>query len=81
MGRLSMVAALVFAAGFSVPLHAQSVPPLEAIKTEDELTRAVTLLDKQLFDAYNTCDLDKLKSMVAEDLEFYHDKTGLAVGR
>ena len=34
-----------------------------------------------LFDAYNSCQLDKLGSLVAEDPEFYHDKTGLALGR
>src|SRR5215469_15503485 len=62
-------------------VRAQAVPSLEAIKTDHELAQAITLLDKQLFDAYNTCDIDKLGAMVADDLEFYHDKTGLAVGR
>jgi hypothetical protein len=81
MGRFFTAVALVFASGLFVSLSAQTVPALDAIKTEEGLTSAITLLDKQLFDAYNTCDLDKLKSMVAEDLEFYHDKTGLSVGR
>jgi len=62
-------------------VRAQAVPSLEAIKTDHELAQAITLLDKQLFDAYNTCDIDKLGAMVADDLEFYHDKTGLAVGK
>jgi hypothetical protein len=35
----------------------------------------------KLFDAYNHCDLATISSLVAEDLEFYHDQTGLAVGR
>lgn len=81
MGRFSAAVALVIAAALSVPLTAQTVPALDAIKTEAELTHAITALDKQLFDAYNTCDLDKMKALVAEDLEFYHDKTGLAIGR
>ena len=38
-------------------------------------------LDPQLFEAYNHCDLAKLGTMVSDDLEFYHDKTGLAVGK
>jgi hypothetical protein len=80
MGRFLTVAALVFAAGFWVPLHAQSVPALEAIKTEDELTRAVTELDKQLFDAYNTCNLEKFNSFFTDDVEFYHDQGGLTLG-
>jgi len=37
--------------------------------------------DKRLFDAYNACDLQTLGDVVSEDLEFYHDQTGLARGR
>ena len=47
----------------------------------DALFTTVAALDASLFDAYNRCDLVKLGSMVSDDLEFYHDKTGLAVGR
>ena len=47
----------------------------------DELTQTVVALDAALFDAYNKCDLPKLSAMVAEDLEFYHDQTGLMRGR
>jgi len=46
-----------------------------------ELTRTVAALDTRLFDAYNRCDLDTLGAIVADDLEFYHDKTGLSRGR
>jgi hypothetical protein len=59
---------------------AQVVPALDSIKSQEELTRAIQSLDTQLFDAYNNCNIDKLGAMVADDLEFYHDKTGLAVG-
>ena len=38
-------------------------------------------LDTKLFDAYNHCDLTTLGAMVADDLEFYHDQTGLSVGK
>jgi hypothetical protein len=47
----------------------------------DQLFKTIQSLDTQLFDAYNHCDLTTLGSLVSEDLEFYHDKTGLAVGR
>ena len=46
-----------------------------------ELTRTVTELDTKLFDAYNHCDLKTLGAMVSDDLEFYHDQTGLMVGK
>jgi ketosteroid isomerase-like protein len=56
-------------------VHAQS-------KTQpDTLFNTIQSLDTQLFDAYNHCDLPTLGSMVADDLEFYHDQTGLSVGK
>jgi hypothetical protein len=47
----------------------------------DDLFKTVQALDTELFTAYNNCDLDKLGSMVADDLEFYHDQTGLSTGK
>jgi ketosteroid isomerase-like protein len=46
-----------------------------------DLTSTVTALDTKLFAAYNTCDLNTLGAMVADDLEFYHDKNGLMTGQ
>ena len=62
----------LFASPF-IRSHAQTAP--------DQLFKTVQSLDTQLFDAYNHCDLTTLGSLVSENLEFYHDKTGLAVGR
>src|SRR6266487_6017117 len=47
----------------------------------DDLTRKITALDAEVFDAYNKCDLGRFASFFAEDLEFYHDEGGLSVGR
>src|SRR6516162_420980 len=47
----------------------------------DPLFKTVQDLDSKLFDAYNHCDLATLGQMVSADLEFYHDKTGLSVGK
>jgi hypothetical protein len=68
-------------AGGQMSQGSAPVPALDAIKSGQELTLAITALDKQLFDAYNTCNIEKLGTLVADDLEFYHDKTGLAVGK
>ena len=38
-------------------------------------------MDAKLFDAYNDCDLEKFGSLLADDLEFYHDKGGMSSGR
>ncbi len=47
----------------------------------DDLTRKITALDAEVFDAYNKCDLPKFASFLAENLEFYHDQGGLTLGR
>ncbi|WP_348268893.1 nuclear transport factor 2 family protein [Edaphobacter paludis] len=49
--------------------------------TSNALFQTVSVLDTKLFNAYNKCDLDTLGAMVSDDLEFYHDKTGLSVGK
>ena len=81
MKKFLALLSLVLVSGMFVPAEGQAVPSLDSIKSDQELTKAISELDKQLFDAYNTCNLDKLGTMVADDLEFYHDKTGLAVGK
>jgi ketosteroid isomerase-like protein len=45
----------------------------------EELSRTLTALDATVFDAFNRCDLPKLGSYFADDLEFYHDKGGLSL--
>jgi hypothetical protein len=81
MKKFSALLFMVALSGVFSLAGAQAVPGLDTIKSQEELTKAVTALDKELFDAYNTCNLDKLGTLVADDLEFYHDKTGLAVGK
>jgi len=46
-----------------------------------DLFKTVQALDTRFFDAYNQCDLATIATLVSDDLEFYHDKTGLAVGK
>jgi len=68
--------ALLFTALFALSLayiHAQAAP--------DPLFQTIKSLDAKLFDAYNHCDLEKFGSLLADDLEFYHDKSGLSSGR
>lgn len=59
----------------AVPVRAQSAAQ------PDALLLTVKALDAKLFDAYNRCDLSTLGAMVADDLEFYHDQSGLSVGK
>jgi hypothetical protein len=59
----------------------EGAPAPTAVHAQDNLAATITALDKRLFDAYNTCDLETMGSLVEDNLEFYHDKTGLAVGK
>jgi hypothetical protein len=72
---LLYLAAFAICAALSLGQSQQGLPPM------DELYKTIAGLDATLFDAYNRCQLEKLGSMAAEDLEFYHDQSGLAVGR
>jgi ketosteroid isomerase-like protein len=58
----------------------EKVPALEAIVNQAELDKAITELDRQLFEAYNHCDLKKFDSLLADDVEFYHDQGGVTLG-
>lgn len=48
---------------------------------DDVLFRTMASLDSRLFEAYNTCDLERFASFFVEDVEFYHDQGGLTRGR
>ena len=72
----STLALLVFCSASTADHVANAQLP-----ASDSLYQTISGLDTALFDAYNHCELDKLGSMVADDLEFYHDQTGLSVGK
>ena len=61
-------------------LQAEAVPPLEQLKSQGELDRALAALDREVFDAYNKCDLEKFAAYFADDVEFYHDQGGVTRG-
>src|SRR6267154_2732370 len=65
-----------------LPAKAQEkIASLEAIKSQTELDKAITSLDTKLFNAYNHCDLKTFDSLLADDVEFYHDQGGVTLGR
>jgi len=67
-------------AALALPLFLAAAP-LNAQGDKAALYQTVLVLDQKLFDAANRCDYEKLSAMVDENLEFYHDKAGLMVGR
>jgi ketosteroid isomerase-like protein len=62
------------------PVLSQAQAPVPKAE-QQSLTETVAALDTRFFTAYNQCDLKTLGSMVSDDLEFYHDQTGLMTGK
>lgn len=57
-----------------------SVPPADPA-TSGALFAELARMDSLLFDAtYVTCDVPRITALFADDIEFYHDKTGLHKG-
>jgi hypothetical protein len=80
---MTMTMRRVFAVGLMsvcavASLQAQTAKKVDA---SDPLFRAIAAQDAGIFDAYNKCELDKFGGYMAKDVEFYHDQTGLMVGR
>lgn len=46
-----------------------------------DVDRLGAALDRQLFDAYNGCDLERFGALLEDGIEFYHDQAGLMRGR
>lgn len=49
-------------------------------ESDDELRRLIIHHDSLFWLAYNNCDTAAMRSHLADDLEFYHDKGGLTEG-
>ena len=48
------------------------------VPTSSELYKTLKFNDSLLFDVgFNTCNLNAFENLLAEDLEFYHDKSGI----
>ena len=66
---------IVFLVGsFSIPAQ---------VEKTSELYKTILDLDKELFDAYNTCtdNLEKHASFYADEIEFFHDGSGLSTSK
>ncbi len=65
----------------AVRMQGQSIPAFDDIKSQAELDKAGAVLDTALFDAYNRCDLQKFSSFLDDNVEFYHDRGGVTLGK
>ena len=61
-------------------MQAASSPPVR-IPAQPELTRQIEAAEAGLFQLFfeGKCDPDRFRAMLADDIEFYHDKEGFNV--
>ena len=52
-----------------------------SVAQDSEVTKLLTQKDKLFWKAYNECDIAGMNEFLAEDLEFYHDKGGVTIGK
>jgi hypothetical protein len=62
---------------FTVVLLLVYLSSVSQTTTQEKLYAEVVALDKAVFDAYNSCDIEKFRSYFTDDAEFYHDKGGI----
>ena len=74
----SIPCAMVVLASLAVPAHAGEA---QGSGDQARLFAEIQALDATFFDAYNRCDLQRVSSLVAADLEFYDDRDGLELSR
>lgn len=51
------------------------------IPVDKRLFDEIKTKDKEFFDAYNNCDLEKQASIYSDDIEFFHDKGGVMTSK
>lgn len=60
-------------------VQAEAPPAVSGPIAEPEFIRELEALDSQLFTAaFDSCDVALVDGLIADDLEFYHDKDGLS---
>lgn len=77
----AVLACVSFTAPAADPASTEPAPVVEDGTADAALTRTITALDKQLFDAYNACDLDTFTPLFSPTVEFFHDKGGATFDR
>lgn len=61
--------------------NAEQSEASQYIPVDKELYDTIIKMDKEFFDAYNNCDLEKQSDIYSDDIEFFHDKGGLMTSK
>ncbi|MCF4101872.1 nuclear transport factor 2 family protein [Gillisia sp. M10.2A] len=67
--------------GFISSCYTQTPIAKTYVPEDPELYNAIVKMDSIFFDAYNNCNIDKQASILADDIEFYHDQSGLSTSK
>lgn len=59
----------------------QRFQPAPYVPASKELFDTVAYMDSVYFDTYNSCNLEKMASLMADTMEFYHDRGGLMTSK
>lgn len=68
---------LLGAAGAQAQTPASAAGSIAAAAEPMSVSQLGQTLDRQLFEAYNRCELARFGALFAEDVEFFHDQGGL----
>jgi hypothetical protein len=55
--------------------------PQPYVPASPTLYQTIVRLDSLYFDTYNHCNIAKMDSLTADDIEFYHDRGGLSTSK
>lgn len=74
---ISLLSLCFFITACSGPQNSVPVEPTKQSPASEELYNTIAHMDSVLFNAFNSRDLEKLKTLFTDDLEFFHDIGGL----
>ena len=83
--RIILIVSFVLVGAFSISCDSKKTDNAHVIENYKPIDMAlqhkIEELDSIYFTAYNNCDLEQQASMIAEDIEFYHDQGGLMTSK
>jgi len=77
---LTLCAICIMATAYSQKAEDRFVPE-RYVPANKELYQTIVHLDSMYFDTYNHCNLARMDSLTADDIEFYHDRGGLSTSK
>lgn len=80
--KILIVLSIIFLSQFSYSQKiVKEIYSTEYEPVNKQIYDIIVAKDKEYFDAYNACDMEKQASLYSENLEFFHDKGGLTTSK